>query len=104
LAHPVVEMETTGIAQVAVEKGIPLFSLRAISDGPRAPLPFNLDAMMDEDANLLAGKMLKFVVCHPGIVLQSWQLIRNVTIATDNAAIALLAAFSQPAIEQPCGK
>ena len=97
-------METAGIAQVAVEKGISLLSLRAISDGPRAPLPFNLGEMMDEDANLHAGKMLKFVVCHPGIVLQFRQLIRNTSIATDNAAIALVAALSQPAIEQPCGK
>jgi adenosylhomocysteine nucleosidase len=53
MTHPVLEMETAGIAQVAVEKGIPLLSLRAISDGPRAPLPFNLDEMMDEDTNLL---------------------------------------------------
>jgi adenosylhomocysteine nucleosidase len=104
MAHPVLEMETAGIAQVAAEKGIPLLSLRAISDGPRAPLPFNLGEMMDEDANLRVGKMLKFVICHPGIVLQAQQLMRNTSIATDNAAIALIAALSQPAIEQPCGK
>ena len=104
MTHPVLEMETAGIAQVAVEKRIPLLSLRAISDGPNAPLPFNLGEMMDEDANLHVGKILKFVVCHPGIVLQSRQLIQNTSIATNNAAIALVAALSQPAIEQPCGK
>jgi adenosylhomocysteine nucleosidase len=104
MAHPVLEMETAGIAQVAVENGIPLFSLRAISDGPRAPLPFDLGEMMDKDANLRVGKMLKFVVRHPGILLQSRQLIRNTRIATDNAAIALVAALSQPEIELPRGE
>ena len=39
LIHPILEMETAGIAQVAAEKGIPLLSLRAISDGPHAPIP-----------------------------------------------------------------
>ena len=97
MSHPVLEMETAGIAQVAMEKGIPLLSLRAISDGPCAPLPFNLGEMMDEDANLHVGKMLKFVVCHPRIILQSRQLMRNTSIATDNAASALVAALSQSA-------
>ena len=54
--HPILEMETAGIAQVAAENGIPLLSIRAISDGPRAPIPFNLGEMMDEDANLRAGR------------------------------------------------
>ena len=100
ISHPILEMETTGIAQVAVEKGIPLFSLRAISDGPRAPLPFDLGEMMDDDANLRVGKMLKFLLRHPGLVLQTPQLIRNTGIAADNAAIALVAALSQPIMEQ----
>jgi len=101
MTHPILEMETVGIAQVAVEKGIPLLSLRAISDGPRAPLPFNLTEMMDEDANLLLGRLLKAVICHPGILLQSRRTLRNTSIAADNAAIALVAALSQPVIEQP---
>jgi nucleoside phosphorylase len=100
ISHPILEMETTGIVQVAVEKGIPLFSLRAISDGPRAPLPFDLGEMMDDDANLRVGKMLKFLLRHPGLVLQTPQLIRNTRIAADNAAIALVAALGQPISEQ----
>jgi hypothetical protein len=96
-------METAGIAQVAAEKGIPLLSLRAISDGPRAPIPFNLGEMMDADANLHIGRMLKAAVRHPGIILQSRGLMRNSKVAADNAAIALVAALSQPAIGQPRG-
>ena len=95
MIHPILEMETAGIAQVAAEKGIPLLSIRAISDGPRAPIPFDLGEMMDEDANLQVGKILKAILRHPGIVFQFGRLIRNTRIAADNAAIALMAALSQ---------
>jgi adenosylhomocysteine nucleosidase len=95
MPHPILEMETAGIAQVAAEKGIPLLSLRAISDGPCAPIPVDLGEMMDEDANLRAGRMLKAVIRHPGVVLQARQMLRNTNLAADNAAIALVAALSQ---------
>jgi adenosylhomocysteine nucleosidase len=103
MKHPILEMETVGIAQVAAEKGIPLLSLRAISDGPRAPIPFDLGEMMDEDANLQAGKLLMAVVRNPRIVFQSRRLMRNTRIAADNAAAALVAALSQPAFGYPRG-
>jgi len=93
--HPVLEMETAGIAQAAAEKGIPLLSLRAISDGPRAPIPVDLSGIMDENANLQAGRLLKAVVRHPGIILRSGQMTRNTRLAADNAAIALGAALSR---------
>lgn len=101
MLHPILEMETAGIAQVAAEKGIPLLSLRAISDGPRVPIPLNLGEVMDEDANLQAGRMLKVMIRHPGVVFQSWRLIRNTRIAVDNAAIALVAALSYLTLGQP---
>jgi hypothetical protein len=93
--HPILEMETAGIAQVAREKGIPILSIRAISDGPRAPIPFNLDEIMDEDTNLRAGRLLKALVRHPKIVLKLRQMMQNTRIAADNAAIALVAVLSQ---------
>ena len=104
LKHPVLEMETAGIAQVAAERGIPLLSLRAISDGPRAPIPFDLGEVMDEDANLRPGRLIKMIVRNPGIVLQSRRMMRNNRIAADNAAIALVAALSQVDFGKPEGK
>jgi adenosylhomocysteine nucleosidase len=95
LEHPILEMETAGIAQAAAEKGIPLLSLRAISDGPRAPIPLDLGEVMDNDANLKASKLFKAIIHHPGILLQSGQMMRNTRIAADNAAIALVAALNQ---------
>jgi adenosylhomocysteine nucleosidase len=94
LLHPVLEMETAGIARVAAEKGIPFLSLRAISDGPAAPIPFNLGDILDEAANLRTGRILKAIVRHPRIIFQIRRLIHNSGIAAENAAIALIAALS----------
>jgi nucleoside phosphorylase len=96
MANPVLEMETFGIAQVAAENGIPLLSIRSISDGPLAPIPFNLDAIMDDQYNLRMGKILKTILRQPKILLQSRRLITNSSKAADHAAIALLAALNQP--------
>jgi adenosylhomocysteine nucleosidase len=95
LTNPILEMETTGIARVAAEKGIPLLSLRSISDGPRAPIPFDLEAMMDEQDNLRNGEILKTILGHPGMLPQLVRMVRNSKKAADNAALALVAALSQ---------
>jgi adenosylhomocysteine nucleosidase len=99
MLHPILEMETAGIAQVAAEKGIPFLSLRAISDGPRAPIPFNLGEVLDENANLHVAGFLKAIARRPGIVLQFGRLRRNSRIAAENAAVALVAAVSQLIVE-----
>jgi adenosylhomocysteine nucleosidase len=93
MKHPILEMETAGIAQAAAEKGIPLFSIRAISDGPKAPMPIDLGEIMDEDANYKIGKMLLALIRNPGMLLQARRLMRNTRIAADNAAVALVAAL-----------
>jgi len=104
MRHPVLEMETAGIAQVAAERGVPLLSLRSISDGPRDPLPFDLGEVMDEDANLRTGKLLWAIVHNPRIILQSGRMMRNTRLAADHAAIALLAALNKASIGNIQGK
>jgi len=96
MAHPVLEMETAGVARVAAEQGISLMALRAVSDGPQAPLPFSIEAVTDEELNPRIGKIIKTILRHPQIVLQFRWLGRNVEKAAENAAIALVAALSQP--------
>jgi adenosylhomocysteine nucleosidase len=96
IANPVLEMETAGIAQVAAERGVSLLALRAVSDGPQAPIPLDLEVVYDEDFNLQMGQIIKAVFRHPRIILQSTRIGRNVKTAADNAAIALVAALSQP--------
>jgi nucleoside phosphorylase len=98
-AHPVLEMETSGIAQVTADQGIPLLSLRAISDGPIAPIPKELGEIMDNGANLRLGRMLKAIVRHPKVLLQGIKTIRNSRVAADNAAIAVISVISKLSIE-----
>ena len=96
LTNPILEMETVGIAEVAAQQGIPLLSLRAISDGPRAPIPFDLEAMMDEQYNLRTAKILRTILGHPQMLPQLMRMSRNTNLAAENAAIALIAALSLP--------
>jgi adenosylhomocysteine nucleosidase len=96
MENPFLEMETEGIARVAMRYGIPLLSLRAISDGPRAPNPFDLEVVMDEEYNLRMRAIFKTILCHPQMIPQFLRMRRNTKIAAENAALALVAALSQP--------
>jgi nucleoside phosphorylase len=96
--HPILEMETAGIAQVTSDHGIPLLSLRAISDGPIAPIPMELGEIMDKDANLHPGRMLKAIVRHPKVLLQGIKTIRNSRVAADNSALAVISVISKLSI------
>jgi len=98
IEHPILEMETAGIAQVLEEKGIPLLSVRAISDCPREPIPFDLNGTTDEEGNLRLGRLIRMVMRQPKILFQSGRLLRNVKRAAANAAIALTAALRQPVV------
>jgi len=96
MTHPVLEMETAGIATVAAEMGIPLVSIRSVSDGPQSPIPFDLESILDEKYNFRIGKLLMLVLRRPQIIFQSRQMMQNSRKAADNAAKALVAALSQP--------
>lgn len=96
VAHPILEMETAGIAQVAARMGIPLVSIRSVSDGPQAPIPFDLEAVIDEKGNLHMGKILMMALHNPRIVFQSRRIMLNSRRAADHAAKAVVAALSQP--------
>jgi adenosylhomocysteine nucleosidase len=96
MSNPILEMETAGIAQVAAEFGIPLVSIRSISDGPQAPIPLDLEAILDENDTFRIGRMLMMVLRRPQIILQSRQMMQNSRKAADHAARALVAALREP--------
>ena len=97
LEHAVLEMETASIAQVAGEARLPLLAIRSISDGPQAPLPFDLQAITGEDYQLRKGELIKTVLRHPQILLQVPGMLHNVSMAAEHAAIAVIAVLGQPA-------
>lgn len=99
LNHPILEMETAGIAQIANEDKIPLLSLRAISDGPRAPIPFDLGEVVDADANMKYGKMLKILISKPKLLIQINRMMQNSRLAEDVAAAAVVAVIGSGYLE-----
>lgn len=96
LTHPILEMETAGIAQIADGKGIPLLSIRSVSDGPQAPIPFNLKVMLDDQDNIRIGRMLMQILHRPQTILQALRMLRNSRVASSHAARALIAVLSLP--------
>jgi adenosylhomocysteine nucleosidase len=96
MVHPVLDMETAGIVQVASEMRIPLLSIRSVSDSPRSPIPFDLETILDEKYKLRIGKLLMLVLRRPQIIFQSLQMIQNSRKAAHHAAMALVAALVQP--------
>jgi nucleoside phosphorylase len=96
LVHPVLEMETAGVMQGILGTGIPMISLRTISDGPVAPIPFDLEAMVDEDYHMHMGKIILAILRRPAILAQALKMSKNSQFATENAAIATLAALTLP--------
>ena len=97
LLHPVLDMETYGIAQAAAGRVIPLLSLRGLSDSVREPLPFDLAALSDSDHNFRAEKLLLQVLRHPGLLRRLPRLQENTRRAEENVAAAVTAVLSSPA-------
>jgi adenosylhomocysteine nucleosidase len=89
--NPVLEMETFGISQVALEQGIPLLSIRSISDTPDQPIPVPMEELMDEDFNLQIGKIIKTCARHPSLLPRLLRLGVNGKKAAFNAALAVMA-------------
>jgi nucleoside phosphorylase len=94
--HPILEMETHGIARAASERSIPLLSLRAISDSPAHPIPFPLEEYLDGDGNLLIVKLAARAVRNPSLFAGYLGMARNARLAAGNAALAVVTALSMP--------
>jgi adenosylhomocysteine nucleosidase len=93
--HPILDMVTAGVAQVAAEMGIPLLSIRSISDRPRAPIPFNIEAILDEKDNLFIGNLLMMVLRRPKIIFNALQMLQNSNVAADHVAKVVVVVLSQ---------
>ncbi len=93
--NPILEMETAGILNAAAKRGLPLISLRSISDNLEAPIPFDMGEIMDRDYNLRIGNLLGVILRRPKTLQQALKLARNSQIAAENAALAIAAALKE---------
>jgi len=96
ILHPVLDMETAGVARVAEEMGIPLLALRALSDTPQEPIPFDIEAFTTGKVGTRLHRIARTFLQHPGIIFQLLRLGQNTEKAAQNAALALVTALSQP--------
>ena len=89
-----VDMETETIAQACAERGLPLLSLRVISDTPREPFPAPPDVLFDiarQKTNFakLSGYLMKHPAALPRLIGFARRIARAREALTD-AIVALL--------------
>lgn len=89
IANPVLDMETSAVAEIAGRSGIPLVALRAVSDAADEELLFSLDELTDRDLNIRIGKVVMTVAKKPRILPQLIRLAKNSKLAANNLAIVL---------------
>ena len=92
-AGAVLEMETAAIARIAGELGVPLLSMRSISDSVDEPLPFDPGDVLKADGRVKVLTIAARALANPGFIRRLARLRRNTKAATRNLASALLAAL-----------
>jgi len=93
--HPVLDMETFAIAEMAAAAGIPVLSLRSISDNPKEPLPFRIEDWYDPEDDLAFRRIVLDVIRQPRLLPRLWKVTQNTNLAAENLAVALFAVLSQ---------
>ncbi len=86
-----VDMETEFIARACAEHGIPLLSLRVITDTPREPFPAPVHVLFDiAKQRTDLPKLAAFFLAHPTRVPRLIQFARRITNARKTLANALV--------------
>lgn len=89
LTNPVLDMETAAIAQAAARAGIPIISLRGISDDAEENLGFSMEEFTDRELNIRIGRILLTVLRKPWIIPQLVRLAGNSRRAGRNLALGI---------------
>jgi len=90
-AAEVVDMETAVIARACAVQGIPMLSLRAISDSPAEPLPAPPPVLFDlERQRTDAGKLAFYLMRHPSAIARLIRFANKIERARENLADALI--------------
>ncbi|MHC1697651.1 MAG: 5'-methylthioadenosine/S-adenosylhomocysteine nucleosidase [Geobacteraceae bacterium] len=89
VVNPVLDMETSAVAETAARNGIPLIAVRAISDAADEELLFSLDELTDRELNIHIGKVLMTIARKPRILPQLIRLAKNSKLAANNLAVVL---------------
>ena len=91
-----VDMETEFIARACAEHGVPLLSLRVITDTPRKPFPAPMKVLFDmerQQTRLL--RLATFFLAHPNRVPRMVQFARRIAHARKILASALVSLINE---------
>ena len=87
-----VDMETEFIARACAEHGVPLLSLRVISDTPCQPLPAPPSMLFDLDEQQTNfGRLVFYVAKHPPAIWRLISFARQIGIARKRLSHAIIA-------------
>lgn len=89
LPTPVLEMESTAVARVAMTAGVPFLGLRAISDDAAEELNFSLDELTDTQLRISIPRVLFTCLKKPRIIPQLARLAANSGKAGKALGVAL---------------
>jgi adenosylhomocysteine nucleosidase len=84
-----VDMESDAVRKIALDVGIPLLIVRAISDSAEDEIPAALFKWIDEFGQPFAGKVAAGIVTNPALVPAMIRLGRNAKLATSAMAGAV---------------
>ena len=91
-----VDMETELVAQACARHGVPLLSLRVISDTPRQPFPAPPNVLFDiERQRTNATKFMAYFLRHPARVIRLFRFARRVSRARRVLTDALVTLVPQ---------
>jgi nucleoside phosphorylase len=91
-----VDMETRFIARTCAARGIPLLSLRVISDTPRDLFPASADVLFDiERQRTPMPKLAKYFLTHPNRIPHLIRFARRIAFARKVLADALVAVVGK---------
>lgn len=91
-----VDMEAAGVAAVAVEKSLPFFCVRAISDGVGRDLPVDFNRAIRPNGTISVPRVLAAGARSPGRWLQLAGLARDVRMAAKALAACLTRCHFHP--------
>jgi len=87
--HPMLEMETAALLQVAADAGIPVVALRGVSDAAGEELSFSLEEFCDDELRISVPRVLKTIAAKPWIIPQLIRLSGNTKRAGKSLALGV---------------
>ena len=89
MVHPVLEMETAALLQVAADAGIPVVALRGVSDEAEEELGFSLEEFCDGELRISIPRVLRTIAAKPWIIPQLIRLSSNTKRAGKSLALGV---------------